>query len=64
MSALQKFRDKETLINCLCGILRWAHGAQEPRHIEKYVEVASTAQHSDSPAQTINQCNYISLYHS
>jgi len=43
------------LINCLSGMKRKAHGAQEPRHIEKYVEVANTAQRSDSPAQTINQ---------
>jgi len=34
---------------------RKAHGAQEPRHIKKYVEVASAAQRSDSLAQTINQ---------
>jgi len=34
---------------------RKAHGAQEPRHIERYVEVTSTAQRSDSPAQAINQ---------
>ena len=46
---------KETLINCLCGMKRKAHGAQEPRHIFKYVEVTSTAQRSDSPAQAINQ---------
>ena len=31
---------KETLINCLCGILRWAHGAQKSRHINRIVEVA------------------------
>ena len=47
---------KETLINCLCGMKRKAHGAQEPRHILKYVEVTSIAQRSDSPAQAINQC--------
>ena len=46
---------KETLINSLCGMKRKAHGAQEPRHIQKYVEVTSTAQRSDSPAQRINQ---------
>jgi len=34
---------------------RKAHGAEEPRHIQKYVEVTSTAQRSDSPAQAINQ---------
>jgi hypothetical protein len=34
---------------------RKAHGAQKPRHIQRYVEVASTAQRSDSPAQTIIQ---------
>jgi hypothetical protein len=27
------------LINCLCGMKRKAHGAQEPRHIQRYVEV-------------------------
>ena len=43
------------LINCLCGMRRKAHGAQEPRHIQRYVEVASTAQRGDSPAQAINQ---------
>ena len=30
-----KIRVRETLSNCLCGILRRAHGAQEPRHILK-----------------------------
>ena len=34
---------------------RKAHGTYKPRHIKKYVEVASTAQRSDSLAQTINQ---------
>ena len=48
-------RARETLSNCLCGILRRAHGAQEPRHIERYVEVTSAAQRSDSLAQAINQ---------
>ena len=46
---------KKILINCLCGMKRKAHGAEEPRHIQKYVEVTSTAQRSDSPAQAINQ---------
>ena len=45
----------EPRINCLCGMKRKAHGAQEPRHIKRIVEVASTAQRSDSPAQAINQ---------
>ena len=35
------------LINCLRGMKRKAHGAQEPRHIHKYVEITSTAQRSD-----------------
>ena len=48
------------LINCLCGMKLKAHGAQEPRHIQKYVEVASTAQRGDSPAQAINQ-RFLSL---
>jgi hypothetical protein len=43
------------LNNCLRGMKRKAHGAQEPRHIKEYVEVASAAQRSDSPAQAINQ---------
>ena len=34
---------REALINCLCGMKCKAHGAQEPRHIQKYVEVAGTA---------------------
>jgi len=34
---------------------RKAHGAQKPRHINRIVEVTSTAQRSDSPAQAINQ---------
>ena len=46
---------KKALINCLCGMKRKAHGAQEPKHIQKYVEVTSTAQRGDSPAQAINQ---------
>ena len=46
---------KEMLSNCLRGMKRKAHGAQEPRHIWKYVEVTSTAQRRDSPAQAINQ---------
>ena len=43
------------LVNYLRGMKRKAHGTQKPRHIQKYVEVASTAQRSDSPAQIINQ---------
>jgi len=46
---------KKMLINYLCGMKRKAHGAQEPRHIQRYVEVTSIAQRSDSPAQAINQ---------
>ena len=44
---------KETLNNCLCGMKRKAHGAQQPRHINRIVEAASTAQRGDSPAQAI-----------
>ena len=47
--------NKEPLINCLHGMKRKAHGAQKPRHINRIVEVASTVQRSDSPAQAINQ---------
>ena len=43
------------LINCLRGMKRKARGAQESRHIWKYVEVTSTAQRGDSPVQAINQ---------
>jgi len=46
---------RETLINCLFGMKRKAHGAQEPKHIQKYVEVTSTAQRSDSPTRAIDQ---------
>jgi len=34
---------------------RKAHGAEEPRHMQKYVEVTSTALRNDSPSQVINQ---------
>ena len=50
-----KRRFKETLSNSLCGMKRKTHGVQEPRHIKKYVEVTSTAQRDDSPAQRINR---------
>ena len=43
------------LINCLRGMKRKAHGAQEPGNVWKYAEVTSTAQRGDSPAQVINQ---------
>ena len=46
---------KETLINYLREMKRKAHGAQKPRHIKRIVEVASTAQRSDSLAQAISQ---------
>ena len=67
---------REMLINSLRGKItnavralpagRHAHGAQEPRHIWKYVKVTNpdisypgAARHigdGDSPAQRINQC--------
>jgi hypothetical protein len=50
-----RLRFNKMLINCLCGILRWAHGTQEPSHIQKHGEVTNTAQRNDSPAQIINQ---------
>ena len=34
---------------------RKARGTQEPRRIQKYVEVTSTALRGDSPAYAINQ---------
>ena len=46
---------RKILINYLCGMKRKAHGAREPGHIQKSVEVTSTAQRGDSPAQAINQ---------
>jgi len=46
---------KETLNNCLCGMKRKAHVTQKPRHINRIVDVAGTAQRSDSPAQAIIQ---------
>jgi microcin C transport system ATP-binding protein len=46
---------REMLTDCLCWILRRTLGAQEPRHIQKYVEVASAAQRSESPAKAIHQ---------
>jgi len=55
---------RETLINCLCGMKRKAHGAQEPRHIVIY-RGYSAAQRSDSPAQAINQgflCFFIIIF--
>jgi len=56
MYVLKDFNNaKETLSNSLCGTKRKAHGAQEPRHIQKYVEVTNTAQRSDSHAQRITQ---------
>jgi len=45
---------EEARNNCLSGMKRKAHGAQEPRHILRYVEVTSTAQRSDSPVQAIS----------
>ena len=46
---------KETLIKSASGMKCKAHGAQQPRHIKWIGEVASTAQRSNSPAQTLNQ---------
>ena len=46
------------LINSLCGMKCKVHRVQKPRHIQKYVEVTSTALHfsdGDSLAQAINQ---------
>ena len=54
-SAVYGNKLQKALINCLRGMKRKARGAREPRHIWKYVEVTSTAQRRDSPAQAINQ---------
>ena len=53
---------RETLINCLCGMKRKAHEAQKPIHINRIVEVSSTAERRDSPARAINQCFLAVLY--
>jgi len=51
---------EETLINCLCGMKRKAHGTQKPRHINRIIEFSSTCllrqaeQRGDSPTQVIN----------
>gem|GEM_PF-2781217 len=45
----------EMLINSASGMKHEAHGTQQPRHINKIGERASTAQRSDSFAQSINQ---------
>jgi hypothetical protein len=46
---------KETLINSANEMKHEAHGMQQPRHINKIGEGASTAQRSDSLVQPINQ---------
>ena len=55
MSRIPWMLPKKMLIKYLCGMKRKAYGAQEPRHIQKYSEVTSTAQRGDSPAQAFNQ---------
>jgi len=42
-------------VNCLRRMKRKAQEAQEPGHIQKYVEVTRAAQRSDLHAQAINQ---------
>ncbi|MBK7364277.1 MAG: hypothetical protein IPI97_04510 [Nitrosomonas sp.] len=46
---------KETLVNSVSEMKHQAHGTQQPRHIDKIDEGASTAQRSDSLIQSINQ---------
>jgi DNA integrity scanning protein DisA with diadenylate cyclase activity len=46
---------KETLINSANEMTHEAHGTQQPRHINKIGEEASTVQRSDSLVQSINQ---------
>jgi len=52
------------LINDLCGMKRKARGPREPRHIQKYIEVASAAQHSCPYTRAINQrlSEYTSMF--
>ena len=45
----------EMLSKCLCEMKRKAHGAQEPRHTNRVVEVSSTAQRGDSLAQAFTR---------
>ena len=47
---------RETLINSTNEMKREAHGTQQPRHINKIGDGASTAQRNDSLVQSINQC--------
>ena len=42
-------------INCSCRMKRSAHGVQQPRPTKRVADVASTARHNDSSAQTINK---------
>ena len=46
---------KEALINSGSGMKHEAHGSQQPRHINKIGEGASTAQRRDSLVQPVNQ---------
>ncbi|OQW43112.1 MAG: hypothetical protein A4S08_10475 [Proteobacteria bacterium SG_bin4] len=46
---------RETLINSANEMKHEAHGTQQPRHINKIGEGASTAQRSDSLVSSINQ---------
>ena len=51
----RQLTSKEALINSMSEMKREAHGTQQPRHINKIGEGASTAQRRDSLAQPINQ---------
>ena len=57
---------KEMLTNYLFYVKRKVQETRIPRHINRIIEIASTAQHSDSPARIINQyfpetihCKYV-----
>jgi hypothetical protein len=54
-NAAEKEIPKETLIHSANEMKHEAHGTQQPRHIDKIGEGASTAQRSDSLVQPINQ---------
>ena len=47
---------KEALIKSASEMKKKTHGAEQARPIHEIGELASTAQHSDSPAQPVNQC--------
>ena len=55
-------KTRKILIKCRCWMKHKAHGTQEPKaYICTYINVPSTAQRSDSPAQAFNHSTGFSL---